>query len=62
MKKSNNSHAVSLLLLTATFLGLFGLPTVYAKQSVLYGGGPLYNNAATHRDMIRASGFTTIIL
>ncbi len=33
-----------------------------AKHSVLYSGGPLYNNAATHRDMIRASGFTTVVL
>ncbi|MBN8459724.1 MAG: hypothetical protein J0M04_17985 [Verrucomicrobia bacterium] len=33
-----------------------------ARQSVLYGGGPLYTNAADHRERIRKSGFTTLVI
>jgi hypothetical protein len=62
IKNKISLHTHRLLLLTAILFGTVGLPDASAKQSVLYGGGPLYSNAATHRDMIRASGFTTIIL
>ncbi|MBN2842235.1 MAG: hypothetical protein JXM68_04045, partial [Sedimentisphaerales bacterium] len=33
-----------------------------AKESVVFGGGPLYAGAAANRDIIRNSGFTTVIL
>lgn len=35
---------------------------LYAGQSVLYGGGPLYTDAAVNREMIRNSGFTTLVI
>ena len=47
-------RAVVLLVLIAPWAG--------ARQSVLYGGGPLYTNAAGNRNMIRASGFTTLVI
>ena len=52
---------IAFIYLAMLLIGI-GTLEVHAKQSVLYGGGPLYSNAAAHRDMIRASGFTTIIL
>jgi len=33
-----------------------------AAHSAVFGGGPLYSNAAANRDKIRASGFDTVIL
>jgi len=63
MKKTFSNCLFYLFVVNVALLDLFGLTTVFAaKHSVLYSGGPLYNNAATHRDMIRASGFTTVVL
>ena len=53
-------HSVAMMM--ALWLGGTGAVQAYDKHSVLYGGGPLYSYAGTHRDMIRASGFTTIVL
>ena len=41
---------------------IFSASMLHAKESVLYGGGPLYSDAAAHRDMIRSSGFTTLVI
>ncbi len=60
MKRNNNRFYANVTLIIV-MLALLAAPT-QAKQSILYGGGPLYSYAATHRDMIRASGFTTIVL
>jgi hypothetical protein len=49
-------------MMMALLLGGAGTVQGSEKHSVLYGGGPLYSYAGTHRDMIRASGFTTIVL
>ena len=36
--------------------------TAHSKESILYGGGPLYYEATEHRDLLRASGFTTLVI
>ncbi|MEN6308995.1 MAG: LamG domain-containing protein [Anaerohalosphaeraceae bacterium] len=58
----SNRYYTTLLLLSIGLMGLWSKAAVYAGHSVLYSGGPLYSNAGTHRDMIRSSGFTTVVL
>ena len=41
---------------------VINISSLSAKESVLYGGGPLYEHAAEHLEMIRSSNFTTIML
>jgi len=57
-----NRYYTPLLLLGISLIWLLGGTSADAGHSALYSGGPLYSNAGTHRDMIRASGFTTVIL
>ena len=51
-----------LLTLILSLSGLFEISTAYARQSVLYGGGPLYTDAANNRQLVRDSGFTTLVI
>ena len=51
-----------LLLPMLLFTSLFTVSKVNAKESIIYGGGPFYDGAVRYRDMIRSSGFTTLML
>jgi hypothetical protein len=56
MTHSRKSFCILLTLLVLT------AASATAAHSAVFGGGPLYTYAANHRDMIRASGFSTVIL
>ncbi len=57
-KKSSCTQIIPVYLIVL----LFTLTSVQAKESIIYGGGPFYSNAAEHLDTIRNSGFTTVML
>lgn len=50
------------LIASAAVLLVLAAPPAVGRQSVLYGGGPLYADAAAHRGLIRGSGFTTLVI
>lgn len=50
------------ILILCILLGCWVPTTIFAKDSVLYSGGPLYDEMATYGDAVRDSGFTTVVL
>ncbi len=50
------------LVLSLLLMVTAGVNIVNAKESIIYGGGPFYNKASEYCDLIRSSGFTTVML
>ena len=54
---------ISILVLPVLILmSLLGFSRVNAKESIIYGGGPFYSHASEYLELIRSSGFTTLML